>query len=43
MGLDMYLYTEKYESKYGNKNLSYPKELKEITLKELEKMGYKLK
>lgn len=28
MGLDMYLYAEKYENEYDNKTLSYPKELK---------------
>lgn len=31
MGLDMYLYAEKYESKYRNKTLSYPKELEELS------------
>ena len=33
MGLDMYLYAEKYESKYRDKTLSYPKELEELLKK----------
>lgn len=36
MGLDMYLYAEKYESKYKDKTLSYPKELEEL-LKKINK------
>ena len=36
MGLDMYLYAEKYESKRRNGTLSYPKELEEL-LKKINK------